>query len=50
MRWNKRMDCETALFGYDGINETVALESMKSLFPLFEAYIERMRQWLKELI
>lgn len=36
--------------GYDGINETVALESMKSLFPLFEAYIERMRQWLKELI
>jgi hypothetical protein len=20
------------------------------LFPLFEAYIERMRQWLKELI
>jgi len=36
--------------GYNGINETVALESMKSLFPLFEAYIERMRQWLKELI
>ncbi|KAF5414533.1 MAG: hypothetical protein C5S49_06905 [Candidatus Methanogaster sp.] len=36
--------------GYNGINETVALESMKVLFPLIEAYIERMRQWLKELI
>lgn len=35
---------------YNGIDETLALESMESLFPAIETHIERTGQWLKELI
>jgi uncharacterized protein YutE (UPF0331/DUF86 family) len=36
--------------GYNGIDENMAMESMKLCIPVIETYIEQIRQWLKEFL